>query len=145
MPSILEIVALIASRCLAGVAGQDPIFGKFCGTTWRPTQASRLRYTCLTALLTYINCKVEMSWPLSSSPEISTIMPPVNVIGSDEAPSILACSGKIESGWIFNSERKVSGHTFIWAPESMIEDLVTNLGLLCLPFNTVGVWRPRLL
>ena len=73
------------------------------------------------------------------------MMPPISVIGSEEAPSILACNGKIESGWIFNSERNVSGQTFIRAPESIIEDLVTDLGHIRLPLDTLVVVKPRLL
>jgi hypothetical protein len=71
------------------------------------------------------------------------MIPPVKVIGSEEAPSILACSGKIVSGWMCSSERRDSGQTFIWAPESMMEDLVTDLAGFVSYLENVGIVRPR--
>ena len=143
--SILEIAAEMASKCVAALGGHDPICGKSAGTTRRPTQAFRLRYKYLTALLTYMSWRVETGCPVAFCLEISTIMPPVKVIGSEEAPSILACRGKIVSGLIWSSDRSDSGQTFIWAPESMMDDLVIDLAGLESFLEKVGTVNPRFL
>ena len=115
----------------AGSGVHDPMRGKCSGTTCSATQASRLMYRCFTDLLMYSSCKVETSFPPEFLPDTSTIIPPRSEIGSEDAPSILDCKGRIVSGLIPRSARIDSGPTAIIAPVSIVAGEFVDLdGLL---------------
>lgn len=127
------------------LGGQDPTRGKLCGITCNFMQTSWLMYTLLTAVLTYMSCRQEISSPSAVLPVISTNIPPRREIGSDDAPSILDWRGRRVSWWIPRSVSVETPQTAIWAPVSITEGVVVDLeGFLSL-LEKVGGARPSCL